>query len=1048
MDDSNEFKQLIRPTAIMMLITGVVILLMLLSMNTNADPTVAFTIDEREKSELHRPYDYGNNTTVQSGRISMSGIDSFNGYAQSSQWTVVSNSIQPDRASSIGQKNNMLYMQSSNDVSGSLTHIYQDAIFPNNHSVDIKWQSDTYNNWGAIGTIDGEAYNQTTAINHTGFAVYVRGTYAYVGYIDTSNTTTIISSTSSQTYNWTLSVERNSTHFIGWAINTDTSVKISGSVLISSVNNGTNQTNICIGDFGAPFSGQYYIDCYFDNYNSSNKSPIGNYGFYQYNLFGSNVTWLNFTGNLNSTYIFARSHNNYSALKANPFTNITGILESNNISLNCTLGTPITGSTIEFIIYFNYSEAFIDKIKLGGWQRNQTYNLTVGATSLYEDVYDALNGTTHGDTVYVDNNTYENNIIYSYTNVTIEGQDNQTSTLKYSPTLSYLWQIKNIDYNLTFKNINMSTSNVGIYRTQYLFNDDSELHIEDCRFFDAYYPIYLSYSNITVKNSFFDYNKTSPTGTTRKAIRIENGNITFQNSTTRNYYTGVYGQQTNGLVDNNTFYCISRDIDPYDDAGGVIIYPWTQNGTTIVKNNLMYNASWGISIEEPDQLIVYGNTIYESDIGISTVQRAGQYYQRPQWRGFGGYSYIHNNTIIGDMTFTGIQSQGIQYNIIENNQLYYQNTSLSYRAAMMIYNQYANEGDGVQWGKSYINNTIMDKIGSPFRTFSYGSAYGSQEIHINGLNATNATNGITLLQVNRSSTFENISIQSNTLPIEGLTVQVPLEGSIKNTIIDGYYKGLIVQGYNRLSYENITIKNCGIGVDYMSSLDIFHLDYWQDEQEGNNFYYIDTSENCTIDARSTYPDGSYILENNATMKFIAPSYGTTAHYFTANNKSIQIVGVGRILSDRKGNAILEYAGVQYDNITIRDGINRLYLADRLFIHNTSTQSVTNITLKTNDENFNLKAIVRRFDIEIDSINDANGITFSARPNNEYKVAIYHPLDPIFDLTDDTGTLIMNESGAICSATVMIIIFMFVSVFALLAVAQTKRGIGKIGRRRR
>lgn len=1041
---------------------GLIIAVLFISAESvNAEPphyetpcATAYGNITHEGDELNRPYFTGTNATIAADRITPIGIDDFSMAELSNQWTYHVWSGQVDIPASMGIVNDKLYMISSNNVdpTGAVAYIYQDARWPNNHTIET-WSDGSSENWGAISTLSGVQATQHETPYTCGFYVYTTGTTARIGYQNLANTLTSLG-TLSATYNWTLSIENDGINYIGTAVNIDTGVKLTKSVAIASVWNNTNQTLIGIGDFTPPIGGNYWYDCYFDNYSCTNRPSTSIAEFYQYLPHGGNLTHIIFEGNLTKTYIYARSADNYSALMASAWTNITGALSPiTNATLNCTLATNMTGSTIAFRAYFNYSNAYIDRITFTGNHRTGNKNMSVSATGDYEGLFDAINGTVDGDTVWLTIGNWVVPTIYSYKNVTLIGEDKEGSLILHETPLSIAWRIENRHYDIEFRNTNLSSPNVGIYRAFQSVYDNSHITLTNARFWGCYYPIYVTYSNLTAAGCYFDYNSSTTTAVSRKAIRVENGNATVENCEFQNYFHGVYIQQGNGIVENNTIYCISTETNPsgYDDAGGIVIYPWTQNGTTIIRNNYIYDASWGISIEEPDHIWIENNYIHESDIAISTVQRAANFMWRHQWRGFGGYNWINNNTLIGDMTSYGIQIYGHQRTWMDGNHILYGNGTSYLYPSIYIYNTLPNEGGGY-YGITWINNTLIEYTYVAFSQRSYTSAVGTQEVHINNLTAHDITTGMILLQANRTSTYENITLIGDGTSI-GITEQNCYNGTLNNVMIYNFKYGLEIQNTLMLNHLNTTFQNCDLGIynrpNLFSAPTGWFLDETQSQKNNKTFYNIATP-GTTIAVMSNTADVVGDWRNFSNLTFYAsPNLGDSL--FTAGSKSIRVYGARSTFLTPHGGTIsitAQGANITYDYPTTASQSYWL-LTDYSYNNVTDNNVDSLVTFELN--NLPLIDMMRVFknDNEITIFKNDTNVSFYATGGYTYELRTTTEIDDLFAGLRHMTNIGLDFMMILAMAAAAIVATILIATITLPILGIFISSMGKtMGRRRR
>jgi len=482
----------------------------------------------------------------------------------------------------------------------------------------------------------------------------------------------------------------------------------------------------------------------------------------------------------------------------------------------------------------------------------------------------------------------------------------------------------------------------------------------------------------------------------------------------------------------------------YEDAGAIVIYTWTQNGTTIIKNNIIINASFAISMEETYLTYIYNNTIIDSDIGISIVQRDSPYYLRPSQRGYGGINYIHNNTMIGDMSFCGLNLYGHQKVFADNNVMINGTATFAGRASVLVYHSNPCAEGKLNQGTYYINNTQATNCGTGlFMRSMSAAALGTLEVHVNNFTVvdSNADVGAYLYTSNKTSTYENISIthKTGTYGTEGICVQYPRNGTLSNIYINGYEQGLCIQQFNTLVYRNITIENCDYGISYRpTGEDTFVTTYVRPHLDSVLYYDINTS-GCVYDARSDGADTGDIWDD-ANLTIAGMNYGASLDFFTAGSKTIILLDYANFTSSLNGTLDAIKYGNVYNSTYFNTSTNQQLYIVKFSSKDNETTSGCNARF-TQDDGAKVSVLLNGTTHSVLYLDGANlfGVTYQGN----YTIGAFTPynsLNPLFELLDDSGTLTIQNIGALCSATIFIVGGIMLSMLLLLTLAMGSKSV--------
>ncbi len=313
------------------------------------------------------------------------------------------------------------------------------------------------------------------------------------------------------------------------------------------------------------------------------------------------------------------------------------------ISLAILFGTiMIMETTVDFIPTAKGTTLYVNKTGIGA----------------YDKIQDAINASTDGDTVFVYNGTYYENIVVNKTiNLTGYGRDNTIingsgSGNTIEITVSYVnitgftvtgcgsntWDagldFSNADYCKVFNNNISSNPRLGINIR--MFSNENE--IINNNFFSNYDGIYLSSPNNTIKNNNFSSNNWNGINSHSSFNNVSHNNLYLNN------YNGIYVKATyNYIANNNAYLNVHHGI-----------YLAGADNNTIKKNNITNNDKNGMLLQGSDDNVVIDNNFidnYGTGIAIGSTSSSNNV----------------TNNIISPINGNGIHIASAYYNNVSNN---------------------------------------------------------------------------------------------------------------------------------------------------------------------------------------------------------------------------------------------------------------------------------------------------------------------------------------------------------------------------------------------
>lgn len=236
----------------------------------------------------------------------------------------------------------------------------------------------------------------------------------------------------------------------------------------------------------------------------------------------------------------------------------------------------------------------------------------------FTTIQGAINSSNPGDTIFVFNGTYSENVVVNKT-VDLVGEDRNTTiidgggagdvvrivadwvnmseltVLNGSPDFSYAGIKMDFSMNNTISNITSLDNNLGIYLLSSNYNT-----IVDSRIFSNNGGIYLEQSDFnTISNSDFPSN--------RAGIELDNSNNnTVINSNLSDNMFGVYSEFSH-------YNIFASNVLSNSTAGILAV---ESHGNTYADNDASWNENEGIFLEYSNKNIVLNNTFADNPFGV------------------------------------------------------------------------------------------------------------------------------------------------------------------------------------------------------------------------------------------------------------------------------------------------------------------------------------------------------------------------------------------------------------------------------------------------
>jgi parallel beta-helix repeat protein len=354
-------------------------------------------------------------------------------------------------------------------------------------------------------------------------------------------------------------------------------------------------------------------------------------------------------------------------------------------------------------------------------QSVRTEPSTITVPDDYSTIQEAINAAMPGDTIYVHNGTYQENVVVNKTDLTLRGENPSTTII----------DGKRIGNVLTITAENVNIAKFSIQNSSSTWLNDFGLYlcstrhctIENCVIKNNHFSVYLAYAhnntvrNNTITNSYpysvFIYSADNNTiidntiiDNESTGVEIEEGskgNIIANNNISSNKYEGIYViHSDSNIIVNNLLSFNGHGNPPLIYPGIKLMY---SNNNTLAKN-IILNNSGGIivyfdwcSISACYNTIEY-NFVENNDYGI--ILQYGGNQSNPSTA---TYNQVYENTL---------KSNGYGlYLIGVDNNTFYHNNFLGNTVAQVVAenstNTWDNGCEGNYW--SDYNGTDSDGDG-------------------------------------------------------------------------------------------------------------------------------------------------------------------------------------------------------------------------------------------------------------------------------------------------------------------------------------------------
>ncbi|UCE37279.1 MAG: right-handed parallel beta-helix repeat-containing protein [Thermoplasmata archaeon] len=325
-------------------------------------------------------------------------------------------------------------------------------------------------------------------------------------------------------------------------------------------------------------------------------------------------------------------------------------------------------------------------------------------------IQDAINASSDGDTIYVYNGTYYENVIVNKT-INLTGEDKNTTIINGD------WGNKDVvDISADWVNItgfNITEGEGGFYKGVKLES------VHNCRIYNNIiinndYGIYLSSSNNNTLT-----NNTASSNNFHGIYLYSSSNCTIaHNNASFNNIMGIYlSYSSNNTIANN-------NASSNDEHG---IFCSCSSDNTVINNTVAYNKYEGIYLSDSSSNTFIDNTVTNNIVGISL-------------------SYCTNNNItnntVSTNTYEGIRLYSSDNNTIANNIVSWHNYSgialSSSDGNTVANNTISNSSYGIYLSHTR-SNTISNNTMVGNSIYITGSAVGQWTSHI--IDTNNTVNG-------------------------------------------------------------------------------------------------------------------------------------------------------------------------------------------------------------------------------------------------------------------------------------------------------------------
>jgi parallel beta-helix repeat protein len=570
-----------------------------------------------------------------------------------------------------------------------------------------------------------------------------------------------------------------------------------------------------------------------------------------------------------------------------------------------------------FIVIVDTTTNFIPTVKGATHYVNET-----GSSGAYTSIQDAINASIDGDTVFVYNGTYYENVMVNKI-INLTGEDRNNVTVN-GGGVGDVINITSNWVNITGFTVTTGGFNPGEAGIELNNVHNCSVYWNNCT--DVYYGISpVTSQDISIaNNSVYD---------TQYGIQLidSNNNIILNNTAHDNIRDGISISDSKGnMVEGNTVYFNGQQgiangasyntIKDNNISGthvhGIALYPGSSDN--IVKYNTINGAiSSGIRVDGSSNNSIENNVAHNNLYGSWSRRHAyNNSYMNNTFYGnndHGIYIYsskdtvIHNNTIFGnkDEGIKGAKEGGLwdPDNIIITNNTVYDNQFgiiLFDSSDSLILNNtvYENARDGVRFIDStyitVVENTVYNNtqqginMGSSYSTIEKNVVYGPHDY------------GIYFGTGSSSNTIKN------------------------NTVFGATSAGIRCDGVFNITIEENEVYNNQYGISFVDSNNITVSSNTAHDNVRDGISFVDSIETKVV-ANTIYDNAQHGISLNSDYNTIEHNivYGTMVHgivlypgasYNTINNNTINGASSSGIRVD----------GASYNNIDNNVAYNNLY----------------------------------------------------------------------------------------------------------------------------